>query len=194
MGLRTLAIGLGILAVALLLLSGPGARFGAWPFQTGFFLMRVAVFAGGAAALLATAALCIPRIRRGHNAVLVMSVVLGLGAAAVPLDLLRRARSAPPINDVSAAVDLKASPGEAFSRARAAAQDMGWEIASADPAAGRIEAVATTLWFGFKDDVTVRVAPQDAGSRIEVRSKSRVGRGDAGTNARRVRAYLKRLE
>jgi len=179
-----------MLAVLLILFSGPGTRLGLWPFQTGFLLMRVAVFAGGGAALLAIAALCIPRIRRGQNAVLVMSIVLGLGAAAVPLDLLRRARLAPPTNDVSAAVVLQASPADAFLRAHATAEAMGWDIVSADRASGRIEAVATTFWFGFKDDVTVSVTPEAAASRIDVRSKSRVGRGDAGTNAKRIRRYL----
>jgi uncharacterized protein (DUF1499 family) len=70
---------------------------------------------------------------------------------------------------------------------------MGWEIVDAQPREGRIEATATTFWFGFKDDVVVRITPLAAGSRIDVRSKSRVGRGDTGTNAQRVRAYLKRL-
>ena len=52
---------------------------------------------------------------------------------------------------------------------------------------------ATSLLFGFKDDVVVRITPLPAGSRIDIRSRSRVGRGDTGTNAQRVRAYLKRL-
>ena len=71
---------------------------------------------------------------------------------------------------------------------------MGWEVVAADPAAGRIEAVATTFWFGFKDDIVVRVAPAGAGSLIDARSKSRVGVGDLGTNAQRLRAYLERLK
>jgi uncharacterized protein (DUF1499 family) len=71
---------------------------------------------------------------------------------------------------------------------------MGWEVVGRDAAAGTIEAVDTTKWFGFKDDIAVRVAPDAGGSRIDVRSKSRVGRGDAGTNARRIRAYMERLK
>jgi uncharacterized protein (DUF1499 family) len=88
---------------------------------------------------------------------------------------------------------LAAGPEVAFARALAAAQAMGWEIVDAQPKEGRIEATATTFWFGFKDDVVVRITPLAAGSRIDVRSKSRVGDGDTGTNAQRVRAYLKRL-
>lgn len=84
-------------------------------------------------------------------------------------------------------------PGVAFGRARDAAESMGWEIVAADPATGRIEATATTLWFGFKDDIVVRVSPSDQGSRIDVRSVSRVGRSDIGTNAKRIREYLAKL-
>jgi uncharacterized protein (DUF1499 family) len=70
---------------------------------------------------------------------------------------------------------------------------MGWEIVDSDPARGRIEATATTPWFGFEDDVVVRVRPQGGGSRVDVRSVSRVGRSDVGTNARRIRADLEEL-
>ena len=71
---------------------------------------------------------------------------------------------------------------------------MGWEIVSSDPAGGRIEATDTTFWFGFKDDVVVRVVSQPNGSRIDVRSVSRVGIGDLGANAARIRSYLAALK
>jgi uncharacterized protein (DUF1499 family) len=70
---------------------------------------------------------------------------------------------------------------------------MGWEIVASEPTEGRIEATATTFWFGFKDDVVVRVTPTDGGSRIDVRSVSRVGRSDVGANAERITAYLARI-
>lgn len=85
---------------------------------------------------------------------------------------------------------LATAPADAFQRALAAARDQGWTIVAADPAAGRIEATATTRWFGFKDDVVVRIRPDGTGSRVDVRSLSRVGRSDLGTNARRIRDYL----
>lgn len=84
--------------------------------------------------------------------------------------------------------------GEAFARALAEARAMGWEIVDAEPASGRIEATDTTFWFGFKDDVVVRVRPDGAGSRIDVRSVSRVGGSDVGANAARIRAYTERLQ
>jgi uncharacterized protein (DUF1499 family) len=85
------------------------------------------------------------------------------------------------------------APEEAFARALEAAGELGWEVVAADRAEGRIEAVDTTFWFGFQDDVVVRIRPADPGSRIDVRSKSRVGVGDLGTNAARIRAYLDAL-
>lgn len=89
---------------------------------------------------------------------------------------------------------LDAPPARAFERALAAARSMGWDIIAAVPTDGRIEATATTRWFRFKDDVIVRVTPQGAGSRIDVRSKSRLGRSDLGANAKRIRAYLHELD
>ena len=89
---------------------------------------------------------------------------------------------------------VRANAGETFDRALGAVRDLGWEVVASDRSAGRIEAVDTTFWFGFKDDVVIRVAPAEGGTRVDVRSKSRVGRGDLGTNARRVRELLKRLQ
>jgi uncharacterized protein (DUF1499 family) len=88
---------------------------------------------------------------------------------------------------------LNVPPQQAFDRALATVREMGWELVAADATAGRIEATDTTFWFGFKDDVVIRVRPADGGSRIDVRSLSRVGGGDAGTNAKRIRAYLDAL-
>jgi uncharacterized protein (DUF1499 family) len=70
---------------------------------------------------------------------------------------------------------------------------MGWEIVATDSATGRVEATATTPWFGFKDDVVVRVRSAASGSRIDVRSVSRVGGSDIGTNAKRIRSYLAKV-
>lgn len=85
---------------------------------------------------------------------------------------------------------LDEPPDQAFQRALDAARQMGWDIDASEPQQGRIEATATTFWFGFKDDVVIRVRPDQGGSRVDVRSESRVGRSDIGTNARRIRQYL----
>ncbi len=88
---------------------------------------------------------------------------------------------------------MDVAPAKAFDHALQTARDMGWEIVAADAAAGRIEATDTTFWFGFKDDVVIRVEADGVGSRVDVRSVSRVGKSDVGTNARRIRAYLQAL-
>lgn len=85
---------------------------------------------------------------------------------------------------------LPVPPAEAFARAEAAARELGWEIVAAVPADGRIEATDTTRFFGFEDDVVVRLRAADGGTRLDVRSKSRVGLGDAGANATRIRRFL----
>jgi uncharacterized protein (DUF1499 family) len=81
----------------------------------------------------------------------------------------------------------------AFDRALGTAQQMGWTIVAADRAAGRIEASERSRWYGFTDDIVIRVTAADAGSRIDVRSSARQGRTDFAVNATRVRAYLAAL-
>lgn len=88
---------------------------------------------------------------------------------------------------------LDRPPGDTMQKAIDAARAMGWKIAAADAAAGRIEATARTWWFGFRDDIVVRIRAQGSGSRVDVRSVSRVGRSDVGANARRIKEYLRRL-
>jgi uncharacterized protein (DUF1499 family) len=87
-----------------------------------------------------------------------------------------------------------APPDRAFEQALLAARAMGWEIVDARPGELRIEATDRTFWFGFKDDVVIRITPEQGGSRVDVRSLSRVGSSDVGTNAKRIRAYLNKLD
>lgn len=88
---------------------------------------------------------------------------------------------------------LSIPPLQAFDRALAAARTMGWQIVASDPASGLIEASDTTFWFGFIDDIVIRIAGADGHSLIDVRSVSRVGKSDVGTNAKRIRNYLHQL-
>jgi len=88
----------------------------------------------------------------------------------------------------------KVPPDRAFEQALSTARDMGWEIVDAKPKDGRIEATDTTFWFGFKDDVVIRITPALDGSRVDVRSLSRGGKSDVGTNAKRIRDYFRKLE
>lgn len=87
-----------------------------------------------------------------------------------------------------------ASVEQVYQQALQVVADMGWELVASDATEGRIEATDTTTWFGFKDDVVIRIVPTDNGSAVDVRSKSRVGRSDVGVNAKRIRAYLAALE
>ena len=88
---------------------------------------------------------------------------------------------------------LDVPPAQAFARAERAARAMGWDIVAVAPGDLRIEATDTTLLFGFKDDIVVRVTPSGNGSRVDVRSLSRVGRSDFGVNANRIRKFLRQL-
>lgn len=89
---------------------------------------------------------------------------------------------------------LPLRPDRAFERAGQTAREMGWEIVDASSGQLRIEATDTTFWFGFKDDVVIRITPEPDGSRIDVRSLSRVGKSDVGANAKRIRAYFRQFE
>jgi len=70
----------------------------------------------------------------------------------------------------------------------------GWEIVSINRMDGRIEATEKLTWFGFKDDVVFRVTSEDGGTRVDMRSKSRIGRSDVGVNADRINRFLSDLE
>jgi uncharacterized protein (DUF1499 family) len=88
---------------------------------------------------------------------------------------------------------LDRPPAQVFAAAERSARAMGWDIAAVVPQEGRIEATDTSLLFGFKDDVVIRVAPHGSGTQVDVRSLSRVGGSDFGVNAKRVHNYLQRL-
>jgi uncharacterized protein (DUF1499 family) len=232
--LAIVAIVVAVTAALFLIGAGPGTRMGLWHFRTGLGLIRWAAYVGIAGAVLTLLALAVTRPRGAALVALLVALVLAGTAAVLPWQWAQRAKSVPPIHDITtdtehppAFVDvlplragaanpatyggdsvaalqrqgypdirplhLDAPPPTAFARALATARAMGWDIVAADSAAGRIEATATTRWFGFKDDVVVRVRPDSTGSRVDVRSVSRVGRSDIGTNAARVRAFLSRL-
>jgi uncharacterized protein (DUF1499 family) len=92
-----------------------------------------------------------------------------------------------------ATLRLDTALAEALGRAERAARSMGWEIVSVWPTELRIEATDTTLLFGFEDDVAVRIRPQARAGMVDVRSVSRVGGSDFGTNAKRIRSFLRQL-
>jgi hypothetical protein len=89
---------------------------------------------------------------------------------------------------------VETAPADLFKRAEATAREMGWEVVAAEAAEGRIEATDTTQWWGFKDDVVIRIVAEGNGSRLDIRSMSRVGKSDLGKNAERIRAFLAKVK
>jgi uncharacterized protein (DUF1499 family) len=87
-----------------------------------------------------------------------------------------------------APVVIEAPPARAFERVKGAVRGLGLEIVHEDANAGQLEARATSRIFRFVDDVAIRVRPTGQGSLIDLRSRSRDGRGDFGVNAKRIEA------
>jgi uncharacterized protein (DUF1499 family) len=124
----------------------------------------------------------------------------------VTLEMRRGATNAPAYPGASAAslqraaypdvgpIPLSLPPAEAFKKVDSAAMALGWDIVARAPNDGRIEAVATSEWFGFQDDISIRIRPDGTGSRVDIRSKSRTGTSDLGVNAERIRAFSELLK
>jgi uncharacterized protein (DUF1499 family) len=85
-------------------------------------------------------------------------------------------------------------PQQVFETALQLVEDRGWELVDADANDGRIEATATTQWFGFKDDVVIRIGTDGATTLLDMRSKSRLGASDVGANAQRIREFRDDLQ
>lgn len=83
---------------------------------------------------------------------------------------------------------------QVFEQAVALVKKHGWEIALVSAANGRIEATDSTFIMGFKDDVVIRVQTEGNQTRVDMRSVSRVGKGDLGVNAERIRSFLSALK
>lgn len=212
-------------------LSGVGYQQELWTLRTAFAMVKWTAYLGIATGLVALAGLIMTRRQRTAMPAYVAALVLCTVTAGLPWSWQRKARSVPPIHDITTdtqdppafvavlplrtkaknpveyggdsvaalqragypdviPVPLSVTPAVAFAKVRAAATTMQWELVAADSAAGRLEATATTRWFGFKDDVVVRVRAEGTGSRIDVRSLSRIGGSDVGTNAERIRAFV----
>jgi len=91
-------------------------------------------------------------------------------------------------------IHLDVPPNVAFDRAEAAIETLGFHTESTNPAMGRIEATDASTVFQFVDDIVVRVRPEHAGSVIDIRSRSRNGKGDLGVNADRIRRLSELIE
>jgi len=82
----------------------------------------------------------------------------------------------------------------AYEKSLSVIEAMGWKLQSQSAATGIIEATETTRWFGFKDDIVIRIRPAEgAGSLVDIRSVSRIGRSDIGANAARITEFSQRM-
>lgn len=87
-------------------------------------------------------------------------------------------------------LEVKMAPDAAYALALEMVKERGWDIIAEADDEGRIEAVASSALYGFKDEVVIRIQEADVGSRIDIRSRSRIGRIDRGVNAKRIEAFL----
>ncbi len=110
---------------------------------------------------------------------------------AEPADLAEQQTKAYP---ALAPLTVEAQPGKVFDAARDVVHDMGWALDAATPETGLIEATATTSLLHFKDDVVIRITETDTGSKVDMRSVSRVGMSDLGANAARIEAFFAALK
>lgn len=231
-----LGIVVGVLAVLAMLLPGPLYRGHALALGAAFKLLGFGFYLGLLAAFFGLVGLLLALFGRPprYRLLALAGLVLGAIAFVPPLLFMHKAKSVPPIHDIStdtanppqfstllpkreaapngaayggpkvaaqqhaAYPDIKPmqfsnAPDNTFHAALSVARAMGWKVASQLPAKGLIEATATTAWFGFKDDVVIRLEPHDGGTRVDVRSESRVGGSDIGANAARIRAFREKL-
>lgn len=228
--MKTLVSLVSFLAILLVALPGPLYKFGILELGTAFAALRFGVYAGIAALVLILIQIIFMRKNISWAGVAV-SAVLALIAVGLPMSMMSKAKSVPPIHDIStdlinppkfvAIVALRADApnpveyaGEeiakqqreaypelitqkytqgteqVFDATEAAIKDLGWELVNSDKSLGIVEATDTTGWFGFKDDVVVRIRTTGEESFLDVRSKSRVGMSDLGKNAERIHALI----
>lgn len=231
--LRGLGAMAALIAVIILVVAGPGHRFGLLP-------VKYAVFGSALAALIAIFAFVVTLIGallksaddEPATTARTAITLLVSGAIAVQLAIwVNTAFNVPQIHDIStdtsnppafdALVGARAdapnpvayageetanaqrkaypeiqplvydgvTPAAALEAAEAAAIKLGWDPVIVSESDNRLEATDTTFWFGYRDDIVVRVSAEGDGARVDVRSKSRVGASDLGTNAQRIRDF-----
>ena len=228
--MKTLVSLISFLAILLVALPGPLYKFGILELGTAFAALRFGVYAGIAALVLILIQIIFMRKNISWAGVAVCAV-LALVAVGLPMSMMSKAKSVPPIHDIStdltnppkfvAIVALRAdapnpveyageetakqqreaypelttqkysqSTDQPFDATESAVNSLGWELVNADKSLGIIEATETTAWFGFKDDVVVRIRTTGEESFLDVRSKSRVGKSDLGKNAERIHTLI----
>jgi len=228
--MKILTLLAGVLALLLLLLSGPLYQAEILGLMNAFFAMRIALILGAVAIVLALIQVIFMRKTISWPATGV-AVLCAAIAVFMPLSMMNKAKSVPPIHDITtdlvnppkfvAILPLRAdapNPAEyqgeeiakqqreaypelqtqkyqktsdqVFDAALAAVKDMGLEVVNSDKTSGLIEAYDTTTFFGFIDDVVIRIQSEGQMTMLDARSKSRVGMSDIGKNAERLNALI----
>ena len=221
-------------AFLLVALPGPLYKYGVVDLGTAFMGFKFGVFAGIAALILLVLQILFKRktVTLGST---IMALLLSIIAIAIPLSMLNKGKSVPPIHDIStdlvnppefvAIAPLRAdAPNpveyagvEAATQQRAAypelqtlnypqskselveatkqvIDNLGWQLVNIDTNQGIVEATDKTMWFGFKDDVIVRITDNGSKRLVDIRSKSRVGGSDLGKNAERIHGFIEELD
>jgi len=221
-------------AFLLVALPGPLYKYGVVDLGTAFTAFKFGVFAGIATLILLVLQILFKRktVTLGST---IMALLLSTIAIAIPLSMLNKGKSVPPIHDIStdlvnppefvAIAPLRAdAPNpveyagvEAATQQRAAYPELqtlnypqskselveatkqvidhlGWQLVNIDADQGIIEATDRTMWFGFKDDVIVRITDNGSKRLVDIRSKSRVGGSDLGKNAERIHKFIEELD
>ena len=221
-------------AFLLVALPGPLYKYGVVDLGTAFTGFKFGVFAGIAALILLLLQIIFKRktVTLGST---IMALLLSTIAIAIPLSMLNKGKSVPPIHDIStdlvnppefvAIAPLRAdapnpveyagvevatqqraaypelqtlnytqSKSELVEATKQAIDHLGWQLVNIDTNQGIIEATDRTMWFGFKDDVIVRITDNGSKRLVDIRSKSRVGGSDLGKNAERIHGFIEELD
>ena len=221
-------------AFLLVALPGPLYKYGVVDLGTAFTAFKFGVFAGIATLILLVLQILFKRktVTLGST---IMALLLSTIAIAIPLSMLNKGKSVPPIHDIStdlvnppefvaiaplradapnpveyagveAATQQRAaypelqtlnypqSKSELVEATKQAIDHLGWQLVNIDADQGIIEATDRTMWFGFKDDVIVRITDNGSKRLVDIRSKSRVGGSDLGKNAERIHGFIEELD
>ena len=221
-------------AFLLVALPGPLYKYGVVDLGTAFMGFKFGVFAGIAALILLVLQILFKRktVTLGST---IMALLLSIIAIAIPLSMLNKGKSVPPIHDIStdlvnppefvAIAPLRAdapnpveyagvevatqqraaypelqtlnypqSKSERVEATKQVIDNLGWQLVNIDANQGIVEATDRTMWFGFKDDVIVRITDNGSKRLVDIRSKSRVGGSDLGKNAERIHGFIEELD
>ena len=221
-------------AFLLVALPGPLYKYGVVDLGTAFTGFKFGVFAGIATLILLLLQILFKRktVTLGST---IMALLLSITAIAIPLSMLNKGKSVPPIHDIStdlvnppefvAIAPLRAdapnpveyagvevatqqraaypelqtlnytqSKSELVEATKQVIDNSGWQLVNIDANQGIVEATDRTMWFGFKDDVIVRITDKGSERLVDIRSKSRVGGSDLGKNAERIHKFIEELD